>query len=66
VAATFVIYTTCGAPQREWCDRCNTSAGLTFPIFGLAEANGEPTVSKLGTFNTCTRCDADRFDGEAP
>jgi hypothetical protein len=53
-APVFVIHTTSGIPRRQWCDRCNTSAGLALPIFGLAEVSGAPIVSELGTFNACT------------
>lgn len=40
-------------PTAEWCERCNTSAILTFPLAALCD-NG---VLDVGQISGCTTCD---------
>jgi hypothetical protein len=63
MATVRIVNVVATEPQRGWCDRCLTSAVLTFDVVAVDSTSGLPGVV-LGTVSGCTRCDP-RVFGEA-
>lgn len=60
--ADLVVKIFTGVERQVWCDRCLTSAALTFDLYAFTGDSLD--AHRVGTIAGCTRCDPDTFNPE--